>query len=141
MTASSLTPAEWVIETLKATSAIAAAVDSRIYRNQIPNQAHPVFPYIVVTKVPGEPVTNASADIIMMNDLVDVDIWDQQADDESVGLLLDQVITTLHKANGNAIRGGVVICCTFEGEVPQEPEIEGLTIYQHKLGEFRVYSQ
>lgn len=135
-----LTPTDFVIDSLKADAQIQAQVDDRVYLDQIPPQIAPVFPYIIVGKVPGPPVMNASVDIIMFDDLVQVSVYDKSLSPATAATILNRAIAILHKISGSTT-GGVVIGCVFETEIPLPVEVDGGIVYQHKSAQFRVYSQ
>lgn len=135
-----LTATDWIIETLKADTALAAIVGSRVFLGPIPPQVKPETPYVVVTKIPGQPLTNDMGDVIWFDDLVDVDAWDENPSPGRVAGVIDLVIPLLHKSSGTHSSGSVV-ACTFEGENPAIPAIDGLTIEQHRGAEFRVKTQ
>jgi hypothetical protein len=136
----SLTSTDWVVQTLRSDPETRDMVDGRVYLDLINPQTTPQYPYIVVSKAASTPVTNASADIYMLEELIDVDVYDRSSTPELAAQILDQVQATLHQASGETIEG-TVIGCVFEGETPLPPSVEERVIYQHKSGTFRIFTQ
>lgn len=135
-----LTATDFVIAKIKSDAQIQALADDRVYLDQIPPQIAAVFPYVIVGKVPGPPAMNASADIIMFDDLVQVSVYDKSLSPAAAATILNRAIAILHKISGSTT-GGVVIGCVFETEIPLPVEVDSGIVYQHKSAQFRVYSQ
>ena len=135
-----LTATDWVIARMKADATLHAIVADRVYLDQIPPQVAEVFPYVVVSKIPQEPVTNWTADIVMLDDLVQVDVHDESLSPATAASALNRIIALLHKASGTS-GTGTVIGCVFVGEVGVPNEIEGQVVYQRKTAEFQINTQ
>lgn len=135
-----LTATDFVIAKIKSDAQIQALADDRVYLDQVPPQITPVYPYAVVSKIPGAPAMNMTADIIMFDDLVQVDVYDKSLSPALSASIINRAIAILHKISGSTT-GGVVIGCVFETEIPLPVEVDGGIVYQHKSAQFRVYSQ
>lgn len=135
-----MTATDWVIAQLKADSTLHAIVADRVYLDQIPPQVTEVFPYVVVSKIPQEPVTNNMADIIMYNDLVQVNVYDKASSAATAASAINRIIAILHKKSGTS-GGGMVIGCVFASEVNVPSEVSGMELYQRRTAEFQINTQ
>lgn len=135
-----MTATDWVIAQLKADTTLHGIVADRVYLDQIPPQVTETFPYVVVSKIPQDPVTNNMADIIMYDDLVQVDVYDESPSPATVASALNRIIAVLHKKSGSTATG-TVIGCVFAGEVGVPAEVEGMTIYPRRTAEFQINTQ
>lgn len=135
-----MTATDWVIATLKADSTLHTIVADRVYLDQIPPQIGEVFPYVVVSKVPQEPVTNNMADIIMFDDMVQVDVFDKSPSPATAASAINRIIQALHKQSGSTSTG-TVIACVFTGEVGVPAEVDGMTLYPRRTAEFQINTQ
>lgn len=135
-----LTPITWAITALKADSTLADLVGTRIYTDEYPQDTSLAYPYVILTKIPGEPVKNNEARVIFWNDLLQVSVYDQGASYVRAGAVLTQVMMVLDRAAGSTANG-TVIGCVVEMEIPpQTINEDGVKV--KSLGvEFRVYSQ
>jgi hypothetical protein len=137
-----LTPIRWTIVMLKADAALTALVGARVYADQYPQDPNIplVFPYVIVGKIPGPLLTNASADIIWADDMITVECWDKSDSAVAAANVINRALMVLHKQAGT-VSGGTVVGAVAEMELPSGPEVDAGVTYQRKGIQFRVYSQ
>jgi hypothetical protein len=123
----------WLTGILTTDATLLAALGGRVYMDIAPEKT--LYPMAILDCISATPVTNASADRVMDEELWQVSLITNLPSYSGLEAIADRVRAVVHKGSGTGVIGAV-----FEQET-RLTTVEGGKIYRQIILEFRLFTQ
>lgn len=123
----------WITSVLEGDPVVASVVGDRIYPDQAPMET--AYPLIIFNFVSSLPVSNASADKVMDDEIWRIKVITDDPTYKGLETLADRIREIFHKASGTGIIGCV------SNSIYRLPESKDGQFYKTIILEFELFTQ